>query len=412
MEEFILVDKALTIFEKASGCKVHRDPNNMKCKFLPLGRWRNTLQQSDIPCNYMTLSDHLDMLGVTLMASWAKTKKANGDMLQKRIENTVRPWKGGKFMPVTQRGWSLNSYALSKIWSRTKCVDLRACDISNITKTYKSWLYQDMFAKPEEIMLHRPHHYGGLDLHSLKYKATAGFITTFLQTAVNPTYCQNLLHSLLYRKYVLSEDTPTAPDPPPPYFTPDIFSSIRKAKEESPLNIVTMTEKDWSRLLTEDFLTMTPDPETGQRHYIPCRVELASPSTDWSLSWAACRQSGVSPELASFLWRMMLNLLPTQAKLHKMRTRYGLQIEGCKDALKAVHWSMSSYTVARMMVWDTSYSAACSTTSLVCMQKLLYDLSTAMSKKICLFHLPYSQLSSSALYGKKEKLAHLSVHTR
>ena len=26
MEEFALVDKALTIFEKASGCKVHREP--------------------------------------------------------------------------------------------------------------------------------------------------------------------------------------------------------------------------------------------------------------------------------------------------------------------------------------------------------------------------------------------------
>ena len=42
MAEFLLVDKALTVFENASGCKVHRDPNNMKCKFLPLGRWRNT----------------------------------------------------------------------------------------------------------------------------------------------------------------------------------------------------------------------------------------------------------------------------------------------------------------------------------------------------------------------------------
>ena len=65
MEEFILVDKSLALFEQASGCKVHRYPLNMKCKFLPLGRWRNNLQQTDIPCRYMTLSDHLDMVGVT-----------------------------------------------------------------------------------------------------------------------------------------------------------------------------------------------------------------------------------------------------------------------------------------------------------------------------------------------------------
>ena len=37
MDEFRLVDTAMHLFENASGCKVHRDPKNMKCKFLPLG---------------------------------------------------------------------------------------------------------------------------------------------------------------------------------------------------------------------------------------------------------------------------------------------------------------------------------------------------------------------------------------
>ena len=124
MQEFTIVDTALYLFENASGCKVHRDPNNMKCKFLALGRWRNTLQQTDIPCNYMTLSDHSDMVGVTLMASWAKTRKVNGEAIQKQIENTIRPWKSGKSMPVTQRGWTLNSFALSKIWFRTMAFTL------------------------------------------------------------------------------------------------------------------------------------------------------------------------------------------------------------------------------------------------------------------------------------------------
>ena len=61
MEEFTTVDNSLALFERASGCKVHRDPLNKKCKFLPLGKWRTSLKQEDIPCDYMTLSDHLDM---------------------------------------------------------------------------------------------------------------------------------------------------------------------------------------------------------------------------------------------------------------------------------------------------------------------------------------------------------------
>ena len=62
------------------------------------------MKQEEIPCDYMTLSDHLDMVGVTLKASWAKTRKANGDALQLKVKNTVNPWKAGMFLPITQRG--------------------------------------------------------------------------------------------------------------------------------------------------------------------------------------------------------------------------------------------------------------------------------------------------------------------
>ena len=318
MEEFTLVDNSLTLFEKASGCKVHRDPANMKCKFLPLGRWWNTLQQSDIPCNYMTLADHLDMLGVTLKATWSQTRKVNGDALQQKISNTVNPWKAGKFMPITQRGWSVNSFALSKVWFRTRCFNLRECDIKKISSTCKSWIYQDRFAKPEEHVLHRPHHYGGLGLHSVKHKSMAGFITTFLQTAINPRFRQNLLHNLLFRKHVLGEDVQDAPNPPPPYLSMEVFSIIRKAKEETPLNIISMGESEWTRLLTEESVTMTAVSDTGQQQFTPCRAELASPSTDWPRCWAACRQPGIPPDFASFLWLMMHDLLSTQVKLHRM----------------------------------------------------------------------------------------------
>ena len=72
-------------------------------------------------------------------------------------------------MPMTQRGWSIKSFALSKVCLRGKCVELRVCDIKKLTNVCKSWLYQDMLVKPEEIILHRPHQYGGLGC-TLKYK--------------------------------------------------------------------------------------------------------------------------------------------------------------------------------------------------------------------------------------------------
>ena len=125
MAEFRLVDKAMALFESASGCKLHRDPASKKCKFLPMARWRGTLEQSDIPCPYMTISDHLDMLGVELRATWSKTRKANCDIVQSRVFNTCKQWKTGKFMPLSTRSWSVNQYCLPKVWFRTHSVDLR-----------------------------------------------------------------------------------------------------------------------------------------------------------------------------------------------------------------------------------------------------------------------------------------------
>ena len=147
MAEFITINTACTLFEKSSGCKLHRDPTSGKCKFLPLGRWRGLLEQEDIPLNYMVLTDSLDMVGVELKATWAQTKKVNGDIIQTRVTNTVNSWKSGKFMDMTSRPWSINSYALSKVWFKCHSVDLRVTDINSITSKVKRWLFQDQLEK-------------------------------------------------------------------------------------------------------------------------------------------------------------------------------------------------------------------------------------------------------------------------
>ena len=101
----------------------------------------------------MTISDHLDMMGVELRATWTQTRKANCDIVQDRVEKTVRQWKSGKFMPLTMRGWSMNSYCLLKVWFRAHCVHLRQLDVNKINSNVKSWIYGDQFLKPEETFL-------------------------------------------------------------------------------------------------------------------------------------------------------------------------------------------------------------------------------------------------------------------
>ena len=167
MAEFSTVDRACSLFEKSSGCQLHRDPTQGKCKFLKLGRWRGTLSQEDIPLRHLSL----EMVGVELKATWQQTRKANGDIVQTRVSNKVNAWKSGKFMDLSARPWSLNSYALTKAWFRCHTVDLRVADISSLTSKVKGWLYQDQLEKPEDMVNYRPPEMGGLGLHHVGIKA-------------------------------------------------------------------------------------------------------------------------------------------------------------------------------------------------------------------------------------------------
>ena len=75
MQEFSLVDQGSALFEAASGCHLHRDPTSGKVKFLPLGRWKETLTIEDLPVNYVAISDHLDTVGRWVSSSWPIIRK-------------------------------------------------------------------------------------------------------------------------------------------------------------------------------------------------------------------------------------------------------------------------------------------------------------------------------------------------
>ena len=62
----------------------------------------------------------------------------------------------------------------------------------------------------------------------------------------------------------------------------------------------------------------------------PSKAELASPGNDWELSWFLARQPGIPPELTSFLWKMLLNLLSTQQRLHRVGASVSPLCKLCK----------------------------------------------------------------------------------
>ena len=220
-------------------------------------------------------------------------------------------------MELTARPWSLNSYALTKVWYRSHTVDLRVTDITSITSKVKSWLYQDQLEKPEEMILYRPILMGGLGLHHVKIKAMSSLIRTFMETAVHPSFLHSLYHTILFKTYVLLDDSISSPPPMPPFYNESFFNCIRWVKENTPLNVATMTTAQWYRVLLEKEITMVEiDDQTMQ--YINSRTELASPNTDWELTWKRARLKGLGSEATSFLWKLLHRILPSEERVARI----------------------------------------------------------------------------------------------
>ena len=254
MQEFSTVDRGSVLFESSSGCRLHRNPASGKVKFLPLGRWRGTLTMEDLPVNYIRISEHLDMVGVKLKATFLQTRKVNCDDLQEKVNNVIRPWKGGKFMHLSQRSHSINTYCLSKVWFKCPSVNLRACDFLKFSASIKSWLFQDQLEKPEDFILYRPRNHGGLGLLHAECKSQALMIRSFMETAANPKFKKNLYHKALYSWHVLSDRT--IPNPGlPPYYDAQFFMKIKAVMEEGLLNVTTMSSSTWYKVLLENSIT-------------------------------------------------------------------------------------------------------------------------------------------------------------
>ena len=317
MAEFNVVDKAARLFELSSGCSLHRDPVTGKCKVLPLGRWRGSLQQEDIPHPYMKLCDTLSMVGVELTASWQSSRKLNNDDLQKRIQTCIGSWKSGKFMPLVSRPFSINTYCSSKVWFRTGSVDLRMGDVTAITSKLKSYCYQDLYQKPSEVLLYRRVEEGGLGLHHIQSKAQAHLISTFIQTAASQRFRISLFHSWLFRFHVMGDTS--LPNPGyTPYYDQKFFDLIRFVKDKTPLNPVHMSVKEWYQLLLEKNVTKREVDEEGRMELVPCKVEEKNPEVCWPESYRISRLPGLSPESKSFLFKLVHTLLPSKERLNHL----------------------------------------------------------------------------------------------
>ena len=92
---------------------------------------------------------------------------------------------------------------------------------------------------------------------------------------------------------------------PPPYYSREFFTTIRDVLENSPLNPVNMSQKQWYRHLLEKNVTMEVVDDEGRMVPRKSKVEERDTDLDWHLSSHISRMKGLTPEIKSFNFKLL-----------------------------------------------------------------------------------------------------------
>ena len=226
-----------------------------------------------------------------------------------KIKTKIDSWKAGKFVHLTSRPWSINSYVLSKLWFRSACIDVRKGDCIKMTSAYKTWLYIDNLAKPQEEILYRYPDDRGLGYFNIQWKSQAHLISSFLETVFGDKFLVSPFHKALFDKFVLGEKIKKITRPP--YYSEAFFNNIKEALR-SQEDIFHWKSGDWYRYLLKKFVTHTPSNNDGELQLIPSRSEIIYPQIDHTNSTRVIRQANLPPRIRTSLFLMKNDILPNK----------------------------------------------------------------------------------------------------
>ena len=211
VEEFDICNSYLILFERASGCKFHRDPTSQKCKITPLGDWKVWLNQNTVPLPFLVVSDHLEILGVKIFEAWLTTRQTAGTELKQKIQRIRDTWRGGRFYDFLLRPHVVNTYLFSNIWHKASSINLLCKDMDKIQRDGNDYVYTDCYLRPEKLVNYIDKSAGGLQIVHVRSKAMALFIKNLLEESLTNIYLDAVV-----RKYCLDEDV--LPTPVRPYY--------------------------------------------------------------------------------------------------------------------------------------------------------------------------------------------------
>ena len=221
VEEFNVCHSYLILFERASGCKFHRDPSSQKCKITPLGEWKEWLNQETVPLPFLLVSDHLEVLGVKIFESWSKTRHTAGNELKQKIKHIRDSWRRGRFYDFLLRPHVVNTYLFSNIWHKASAINLLCSDMNKMQSEGNDYVFTDCYLRPEKPINYMERRDGGLQIIHVRSKAMALFIKNLLEESFSNIYLDAVV-----RKYCLDEEVLPVPVRPH-YFDKRLITTLK-----------------------------------------------------------------------------------------------------------------------------------------------------------------------------------------
>jgi hypothetical protein len=117
----------------------------------------------------------------------------------------------------------------------------------------------------------------------------------------------------------------------PPYYSEHFFSTIRKVKDKTHLNVTYITSKHWYEIILREGVTHTRQDEQTPPVIIRTRSELLHPTADHEVSSRLSRLRGLTPDQKAFLFKVKNDLLPTKERLFRINKVPSPSCSLCND---------------------------------------------------------------------------------
>ena len=309
VEEFEVCNAYLLLFEKASGCKFHRDPVSQKCKITPLGKWKEWLTQNTVPLPFLLVSDHLEILGVKIYESWSKTRRAAGEELRIRIKSIRDKWRRGRFYDLLLRPHVVNSYMFSNIWHKAGSINLLCTDLDKMQSEGNDYVFADCYLRPEKVVNYLEKNAGGLEINHVRSKAMALFIKNILENMNTNIYLDAVV-----RKYCKDEDIYPTPVKP-------VYMDVRLV---SKIRLVLSNSSDC--FSTKHIYTLLMRDELNITHNFKLRIESLYDDFSLKSSLHFTRSKLIPVSVRSHMWKLIHRIRYSEIE----ESRVKLIIPTCK----------------------------------------------------------------------------------